>query len=90
MNGLNTSTLTSDDFTWNTANNKAPTDAGKYTLSLNTTGEATLRKANPNYALKTISSSYTYTINPLGIDNVTYSGTKGPEANPSQLFTCLV
>lgn len=90
MNGLNTSTLTPADFRWNTADDKAPTDAGKHTLSLNTTGEAALRQANPNYALKTISGGYTYTINPLGIDNVTYSGTKGPEANPSQLFTCLV
>ncbi|WP_323082820.1 MBG domain-containing protein, partial [Limosilactobacillus reuteri] len=72
--GLNTSTLTSADFTWNTTDQKAPTAAGKYTLSLNTTGEAALRKANPNYDLKTISGSYTYTINPLGIDKVTYSG----------------
>lgn len=74
LKGLNTSTLTSADFTWNTADKKAPTDAGKYTLSLNTTGEAALRKANPNYDLKTISGSYTYTINPLGIVTVNYKG----------------
>ena len=74
LKGLNTLTLTSADFTWNTADKKAPTDAGKYTLSLNTTGEAALRKANPNYDLKTISGSYTYTINPLGIVTVNYKG----------------
>ena len=77
LKGLNTSTLTSADFTWNTADNKAPTDAGKYTLSLNTTGEAALRKANPNYDLKTISGSYTYTITPKMIteaQDVTYDG----------------
>ncbi|WP_368682046.1 Lar_0958 family LPXTG-anchored mucus adhesin [Limosilactobacillus reuteri] len=85
LKGLNTSTLTSADFTWNTADKKAPTDAGKYTLSLNTTGEAALRKANPNYDLKTISGSYTYTINPLGIDKVTYSGSdsKTYDGNPA-------
>ncbi|MCI7246144.1 MAG: Lar_0958 family LPXTG-anchored mucus adhesin [Limosilactobacillus reuteri] len=75
--GLNTSTLTSADFTWNTTDQKAPTAAGKYTLSLNTTGEAALRKANPNYDLKTISGSYTYTITPKMIteaQDVTYDG----------------
>ena len=75
--GLNTSTLTSADFTWNTTDQKAPTAAGKYTLSLNPTGEAALRKANPNYDLKTISGSYTYTITPKMIteaQDVTYDG----------------
>ena len=72
--GLNTSTLTSADFTWNTEDKKAPTAAGKYTLSLNTTGEAALRQANPNYDLKTISGSYTYTINPLTVVTVNYKG----------------
>ncbi|MEH1000061.1 Lar_0958 family LPXTG-anchored mucus adhesin [Limosilactobacillus reuteri] len=74
---LNTSTLTSADFTWNTTDQKAPTAAGKYTLSLNPTGEAALRKANPNYDLKTISGSYTYTITPKMIteaQDVTYDG----------------
>ncbi|WP_323068636.1 MBG domain-containing protein, partial [Limosilactobacillus reuteri] len=44
-----------------------------------------LRKANPNYDLKTISGSYTYTINPLGIDKVTYSGSdsKTYDGNPA-------
>lgn len=75
--GLNTSTLTSADFTWNTTDQKAPTAAGKYTLSLKPTGEAALRKANPNYDLKTISGSYTYTITPKMIteaQDVTYDG----------------
>ena len=77
LKGLNTSTLTSADFTWNTTDQKAPTAAGKYTLSLNPTGEAALRKANPNYDLKTISGSYTYTITPKMIteaQDVTYDG----------------
>ena len=74
LKGLNTSTLTSADFTWNTTDQKAPTAAGKYTLSLNTTGEAALRQANPNYDLKTISGSYTYTINPLTVVTVNYKG----------------
>ena len=74
LEGLNTSTLTAADFTWNTADNQAPTAAGDYTLSLTKDGEAALRAANPNYDLQTISGSYTYTITPLTVVAVNHKG----------------
>ena len=74
MTDLKTSTLTADDFTWNTADHKAPTAAGNYTLSLNANGEAALRAANKNYKIQKISGSYSYTINPAEVEAVTYSG----------------
>ncbi|MGN8847812.1 MBG domain-containing protein, partial [Lactobacillus amylovorus] len=66
--GLNTSTLTADDFTWSTADQQAPIDAGTYTLSLNEKGEAALRAANKNYNIQEISGSYSYTIKPAEVD----------------------
>ena len=74
LTDLKTSTLTADDFTWNTADHKAPTAAGNYTLSLNANGEAALRAANKNYKIQKISGSYSYTINPAEVKAVTYSG----------------
>ncbi|MGN8970917.1 MBG domain-containing protein, partial [Lactobacillus amylovorus] len=81
LTDLNTSTLTADDFTWNTADHKAPTAAGNYTLSLNANGEAALRAANKNYNIKEISGSYNYTINPAEVKAVTYSGSDSKTYN---------
>ncbi|MDB6242046.1 MBG domain-containing protein, partial [Lactobacillus amylovorus] len=67
LTGLNTSTLTADDFTWSTADQQAPSAAGTYTLSLNEKGEAALRAANKNYNIQEISGSYSYTINPAEV-----------------------
>ena len=68
LTGLNTSTLTADDFDWSTADKQAPSAAGTYTLSLNEKGKAALRAANKNYNIKEISGSYNYTINPAEVD----------------------
>ena len=81
MTDLKTSTLTADDFTWNTADHKAPTAAGNYTLSLNANGEAALRAANKNYKIQKISGSYSYTINPAEVDK---DGHKIPNAPTPQ------
>ena len=74
LTDLNTNNLTAGDFDWSTADKKAPSAAGAYTLSLNKTGEAALRAANKNYNIKEISGSYNYTINPAEVEAVTYSG----------------
>ena len=81
LTDLKTSTLTADDFTWNTADHKAPTAAGNYTLSLNANGEAALRAANKNYKIQKISGSYSYTINPAEVDK---DGHKIPNAPTPQ------
>ena len=81
LTDLKTSTLTADDFTWNTADHKAPTAAGNYTLSLNANGEAALRAANKNYKIQKISGSYSYTIKPAEVDK---DGHKIPNAPTPQ------
>ena len=81
LTGLNTSTLTADDFDWSTADKKAPSAAGTYTLSLNEKGKAALRAANKNYNIKEISGSYSYTINPVEADK---DGHKIPNAPTPQ------
>ena len=81
LTDLKTSTLTADDFTWNTADHKAPTAAGNYTLSLNANGEAALRAANKNYKIQKISGSYSYTIKPAEVDK---DGHKIPTAPTPQ------
>ena len=79
LTGLNTSTLTADDFDWSTG--QAPSAAGTYTLSLNEKGKAALRAANKNYNIKEISGSYSYTINPVEADK---DGHKIPNAPTPQ------
>ena len=81
MTDLNTNNLTAGDFDWSTADKKAPSAAGAYTLSLNKTGEAALRAANKNYNIKEISGSYSYTINPAEVDK---DGHKIPNAPTPQ------
>ena len=79
LTGLNTSTLTANDFDWSTG--QAPSAAGTYTLSLNETGEAALRAANKNYNIQKISGSCNYTIKPAEVDK---DGHKIPNAPTPQ------
>lgn len=63
---LDVSSLSNSDFDWYKGNDKltaAPTDAGDYTVKLNSTGLTALQNANKNYDVSAINGEYSYTIN---------------------------
>ncbi|MEY8441030.1 MBG domain-containing protein [Lactobacillaceae bacterium 24-114] len=54
--------LTDSDFTWNTPDGSAPTNAGDYTITLSESGQNKIKAANPNYDLTLGTNSFTYTV----------------------------
>lgn len=64
---LDTTGIDLSDFTW-AGTDSTHTNAGTYTLTLSSDGLTKLQKDNPNYAISSVSGSYTFTID----SNVTF------------------
>ncbi|MCH9394866.1 MBG domain-containing protein, partial [Limosilactobacillus reuteri] len=74
---LNLSGLTSAYFSWDTPNHEAPTEVGRYTISLTKQGEDLLQSENPNYNFIKFTGTFIYDITPMAEVTVTYNGADG-------------